>query len=96
MAGAPTIGVSGLTSTEAVTAQPAGVVYVMTAAPTATPVTMPVAAVTVAMPGFPLVHVPPDTALPSVVVPPKHTVVLPVIAETGLTVNIAEALQPPP
>ena len=60
--------------------------------PIPVPVTTPVAGSTVATVGSLLLHVPPGGVDDSVEVPPKQTVVPPVIAVgTGVTVNVAVA-----
>ena len=61
----------------------------MVAPPVATPLTTPVA-LTVAMAVLLLLHAPPAVASLSVVVPPTHNVVVPVItAGSGVTVTTA-------
>jgi hypothetical protein len=63
-------------------------VYVIVITPGITPVTTPLPEPTVAYALPLLAHVPPDAALLKVVVPPTHTVVVPVIAGgNGLTVK---------
>ncbi len=62
--------------------------YEMLAVPAATPVTTPVAVPTVAIPGLPLLHVPPLVALLSVVVLPIQTVDVPIVAVSGLFLKI--------
>jgi hypothetical protein len=61
-----------------------------------TPVTMPLDEPTVALPVALLVHVPPASALDSVVVAPWQTVVVPVIAAgNGFIVTSPTLIQPP-
>jgi len=61
-----------------------------------TPVTIPVDEPTVALVTALLVHVPPASALESVVVPPTHTEAVPVIAAgNGNTVTCVVAIQLP-
>lgn len=62
--------------------------------PTATPVTTPVDALMVATDGLLLTQVPPGAIFVSVELPPTHTVVVPPMAEIGLTVNDLVELQP--
>jgi hypothetical protein len=85
----------GLTTNGAETAQPVGNVNVMFREPAAIPVTIPVAAPTVAKVGLLLLQVEtPETSV-SVVVPPTHTLVVPPIAAgKGLTRIPIVALQP--
>lgn len=67
----------------------------MVTVPAVTPVTMPDAEPTEAIAGLLLLHVPPASGSPSVIVVPAHTGELPVIAEgTELTVIVAVARQP--
>lgn len=68
----------------------------MVAVPAEAPLTTPLEAPIVATAGLLLLHVPPVTALLSVVVPPTQIVVVPVIADVGLTVSVAVEKQPPP
>jgi hypothetical protein len=70
-----------LTVTIAVLVQPAADVYVTIAVPFDTPLTMPVALPTDAMPVADELHVPPDGVLPKVVVAPIHTLRVPVIVD---------------
>lgn len=65
-------------------------VYVMIVEPVETPLTLPVAEFTVAMPVLSLLHAPPGVASLSVVTP--HTCVLPVIATGGAGVDITVTL----
>ena len=61
--------------------------------PVVIPLTMPVRAPTVAMPGFALVQLPPVVVLLSVVVVPAHTSALPVIdGSTGMVVTVSCAV----
>jgi hypothetical protein len=86
---------SALTVTTVVITQPVGKVYVMVAAPTVSPVTMPVNKLTVATVVLLLLHVPPAVASLNIVVSPKHTFVLPVIgAGNGFTVTVVVMKQP--
>jgi len=73
----------GLTVTMVVAKQPLGIVYVITAVPGLTPVTMPEAEPTVAIPGDPDVHVPPDGVPVRLVVDPTQTTDGPVITGIG-------------
>ena len=63
--------------------------------PIETPVTIPDEATMVATAGLLLVHVPPETGLTNVVLPPTHTVADPVIGKSGLTVSVVRAKHPP-
>lgn len=64
--------------------------------PVATPVTTPVVAFTVAIEILLLLHVPPETALPRVLVPLTGMDVMPVIVEgAGVTETALTAVQPP-
>ena len=67
----------------------------MVTVPAATPVTMPEVDPTVAIDGLLVSHVPPETASPSVKVPPTPTVVPPDIGASGLTVNVIVAILVP-
>jgi hypothetical protein len=60
--------------------QPGNVVYVIVVVPAATPVTLPVAAATVAVPVAAMAHVPPGVADDKSVLLPTQTAVVPVIA----------------
>ena len=62
----------------------------MVAVPCATPETTPEALPAVAIVALLLVHVPPPTALPSVVVEPAHTVSVPVIGDEVPEVIVAD------
>lgn len=63
--------------------------------PLATPVTIPEAPSTDAMPGLVTLQVPPDAALARVIVLPGQRGVLPVIAAgSGLTLNVNVLEQP--
>lgn len=62
-------------------------VYVMTAAPAVTPVTIPVLEPTVATPLLPLLQVPPTVALLKVVVLPTQAIAVPVFLFTGSFLN---------
>ena len=90
----PVIGVSRFTVSVIVLEQPAPVVYVIVVVPMATPAAMPVPLLIVAVEVLLLVHVPPLMALLSLVVPPTHTIVVPVIGATGFTVTVAYAAHP--
>lgn len=69
----------------------------MAARPVATPVTDPVAALIVAMPGLPLLHVPDGVGSVKVTEEPWHTSVDPDIVDgRGFAVTIAVTLQPAP
>ena len=60
------------------------------------PLTTPVAGITVATAGSPLVHVPPMVASSSVTVSPTHTCVGPLIGPgAAITVTVVVAAQPP-
>jgi hypothetical protein len=72
--------VSAFTVTVAVLRQPVPSVYVMSAVPPVTPVTIPLAS-TVATDGVPLAHVPPPEALDNVIDADGHTEPAPVIAD---------------
>lgn len=79
----------GLTVTTVVRLQPEGNEYVIIDVPAISPLTMPVVDPMVATAVLLLVHVPPDTVLPSVVVKPIHTLVAPVmVVGVGCTVTI--------
>jgi hypothetical protein len=63
--------------------------------PAETPVTIPVAEPTEAIPATPLLHVPPATALLRVVVTPMHvTMIPPIVAGSGFTVTTVDVRQP--
>lgn len=63
--------------------------------PTPAPVTMPVAALTVAMDVLALVHVPPEGELDNVVLLPTQVLAVPeMIAGNGFTVATVERKQP--
>lgn len=65
--------------------------------PAATPVTTPVDIFTEAIEVLLLLHVPPETALLRVLVPPTGIEVMPVIAAgAGVTDTALTAVQPPP
>jgi hypothetical protein len=86
-----------LTVTIAVLLHVVGSIYVMMDVPARPPVTTPVVPSIVATSVLPLVHVPPDDVLESVVVLPLHASVVPVIeAGVGLTVNTIVLTQPVP
>jgi hypothetical protein len=86
----------GLTVTFIIVIQPVPSPYVIPVIPALFPVTTP-AKSTVAIAGLPLDHAPPGTTFESVVVPPRQTVVRPVIAGgTGFTVITASRVQPVP
>ena len=87
---------SGFTVTIAFDWQPVVVsTYDMATVPALTPVTMPVAAPTVAVPVPPLTHVPLGDVLASVVVAPTHTCIVPVTGfGAGFTVISFVALHP--
>lgn len=79
--------VGAFTVTVAVRRQPVGAVYETIAVPAVTPVTTPDAESTVTLVEE-VLQVPPDVALPSVVVPPIHTDRVPVmVAGSELTVT---------
>jgi hypothetical protein len=79
---------NGLTVTFRVAKHPNALKYVTTVVPTATPVTVPVPVPTEAVEGSRLTHEPPGVTSLSVVVPPKHTLAVPVMAAgDGFTVN---------
>jgi hypothetical protein len=61
---------------------------VIATVPTDIPVTIPEEEPALATAGLLVIHVPPVMVFPSEVVPPTHTVVLPVIGATGLTVSV--------
>ena len=86
---------TGFTVTIFMALQPVDSEYVTVAVPESTPLTWPVAGLTVAIAGALLVQVPPGTLLPSVVVPPTHTCGVPLISPgKGFTVSTAVALHP--
>lgn len=63
--------------------------------PTVIPPTTPVVASTVPIDGLLLLHVPPAGVEVSVVVAPRHAILIPVIADgVGVTVTTATELQP--
>ena len=74
----------------------------MTDVPAPTPVITPVEASTVALAGVPLDHIPPEVELAKVVVEPRHTVAVPVMAAGAagkaltVTVLVAVLIQPLP
>lgn len=68
--------------------------YEILTVPDDTPVTMPLAEPTVALPTFALDQVPPAVTCASVVLLPGHTTLVPVIAGTVLTVATAVVLHP--
>ena len=74
----------------------------MTDVPAATPVKIPVEAATVALPGVPLDQTPPGVVLANVVVEPRQTVAVPVMAAGAagkaltVTVRVAALIQPLP
>lgn len=91
----PVICDNGFTSTAVDTIQLVPSVYVMLTVPALPPVTIPVLASTVASEIFPLVQVPPLTALLSVVVWPEHTFVIPEINDgNAFTVTALVIKQP--
>ena len=63
--------------------------------PAVTPVSKPEDSPIVATPGVLLVHVPPVTPSASVLVPPTHSVVVPVIGGAIFTVTIRVDVQGP-
>ena len=68
----------------------------MVTTPEATPVTTPVAELTVATEVLELDHVPPEVASVSVIEEPGHTVLLPAIAAgPGVTVTVFTTLPQP-
>ena len=87
-AGFPSIAVgNGLTVTTTVARQPTGEVAVMVVVPGVMPVTRPVEALIVAMPGRLLLQVTPAVASVSVVVKPTHTLSIPLMAAVIFTVT---------
>ena len=67
----------------------------MSAVPAATPVTAPLAEVTVATAALPVVHVPPVTVLMNSVAAPAHTSGVPVMAGgSPVTVTVVDIVQP--
>ena len=71
----------------------------ITEVPAATPDTTGEEEPIVAVPGLPLVHVPPGVPSPNVIVDPAHTLAPPVItAGNGfmVTTAVAAVVQPPP
>ena len=65
------------------------IIYEISELPALTPVTTPVVGCTVATAGVPELHVPPDTELLSVVVPPMQIVAVPLMAAgMGFTVIV--------
>jgi hypothetical protein len=82
---------SGSTVNTVVTAQPAGLVYVIVAVPGDVPVTMPVAGTTPAMATLLLAHVPPVIEALRRLLFPLQTEVTPEITGTGFTVTVFEA-----
>ena len=91
----PDIGLVGLTVTVAVAAQPDAFVKVIVAEPPEIPVTTPLPAPIVAIARLPLLQVPVTVVSLSVIVPPAHTGVLPVMAPGELlTVTTVVAIQP--
>ena len=89
----PVIEITFVTVTVVVVTQPADEVNVIGDVPVAIPDTTPPDSVIVATVVLPLVHVPLPDRLFSVVVPPVHTVVMPVIA-SGLTDTLVVRTQP--
>lgn len=84
----PVIGASALTVTVAVVMQPS-ILYVIVELPPLTPVTVPVAKLTVAIAGLLLVQLPPPASVNGVV-KPLHTTVVPEMAPgIGLTLKVA-------
>lgn len=90
----PVIDGSAFTVTGAVTAQPAGVVYVTVTTPLPMPDIIPEELPAVAIAGLLLVHTPPVIGLLNVVVLPWHTVVVPFIAAGVVTLTTIEAEHP--
>jgi hypothetical protein len=78
---------SEFTDTTAKAGQPLVFVYVILAVPSATPVTSPVEALTIATLRLPLPHVPPVIEFDSVVADPAHIDIVPVTEATGFTVS---------
>lgn len=79
---------AGLMVTVVVTVQPVPMVYDIRAVPADTPVYAPVAGLMVAMPGEPLLQVPPATPLYNGAVAPAQALIKPVMAVgPGLTVT---------
>lgn len=62
--------------------------------PPRTPATTPVDVLIVATLVLELFHTPPDTVLVSVVVELSHTVAVPLMVATGLTVTVVDLVQP--
>ena len=89
---APLIGAgNGSILTESVTKQPGGIVYVMVAVPTASPVTIPEPGNTDAVPGLLLDHVPPRISSANVVVVPRQAVFLPTMV-SGIAIEVSTAV----
>jgi hypothetical protein len=74
--------------------QPADVVYLKSVVPADMPDTVPNIGSIDATPGFVLLHVPPVTTSLIVVALPWHIDDMPVIAASGLTVTLVDAVQP--
>lgn len=88
---------SAFTVTSVITVQPVVVVYVIADVPAATPVTIPVEVVIVALAVLPELHVPPEGVLESVVAAPTHTVAVPAIAVgSAFTVTMRVSTHPVP
>ena len=89
------IGDAAFTVTIVVALQPVEAMQVIVAVPVATPVTMPDVAPIVATDVLLLLQLPVPNVLLSVVVPPAHTVLVPEMVGSGVTVTIAVTKQPP-
>ena len=83
----PVIGLSNVTVIARLVLQPDGNVYVIVSTPAETLVTRPVVALTVAIAGLLLVHVPPGAASLSEVVAPRQNVAMPVMGANAFTVR---------
>ena len=89
----PVTGVTVVTVTTVEDGHPSAVVYTIVAVPVATPLTappVPTAATAILL----LAHVPPGTALNSVVENAAHVLAVPVLYSLGYTVKLFVALQP--
>src|ERR1700752_3196741 len=92
---APLIAARGLTVTVTVRTHPLVGVNVMTVVPATNPVTIPVAEPTLPAVGLLLLHVPPVVASVRVVLPPTHTLAVPLITPgNAFTVTTVVILQP--
>ena len=90
----PVIAATVLIVTIVVDTQPVGSRYDIVEMPAVKPFTTPLVNPIVATPGTVLLQVPPARASASVVLVPVHIDKLPVMGATGLTVTIADILQP--